>query len=100
MADINKETVRYLAKLCRIACTEVQEVALLHDMQKIIGYVEQLNEIDTEGLAICNNVSEILTQAPLRDDVIGDVLSRDEFLKNAPQHIGGLVRVPTVLKGA
>ena len=100
MADINKETVRYLAKLCRIACTEEQEEALLHDMQKIIGYIELLDEIDTEGLAPCNNVSESLIQAPLREDLTGDVLSREEFLKNAPQHIGGLIRVPQVLKGA
>src|SRR5437879_1212980 len=100
MADINKETVRYLAKLCRIACTEEQEDALLHDMQKIIGYIELLGQVNTEGLDYCNNVSEILTQAPLRDDAVGATLSRDEFLKNAPQHIGGLVRVPTVLKGA
>ncbi len=102
MADINKETVRYLAKLCRIACTEEQEEALLHDMQKIIGYIELLGEIDTEGkgLVPCNNVSESLTQAPLREDLTGEVLSREEFLKNAPQHIGGLIRVPTVLKGA
>ena len=95
---LSKETIHYLARLCRIACTEEQEEALLNDMQKILGYVELLNEIDTEGVDPCNNVSECHTQTPLRRDAVGSTLSRDEFLKNAPQHIGGMIRVPAVLK--
>ena len=98
MATLKKETVHYLAKLCRIACTEEQEDSLLHDMQKIIGYVELLNEINTDGVPPCLNVSECLSQTPQRNDVVGKTLSRDEFLKNAPQHIGGMIRVPAVLK--
>ena len=98
MANLNKETIHHLAKLCRIACTEEQEEKLLQDMQKILGYVEQLNEIDTSGFAPCVSVSEAVKQAPLRKDVTGHTLSREEFLKNSPSHIGGMIRVPPVLK--
>lgn len=99
MTQIDKKTVHYLAKLCRIACTEEQEEALLQDMQKILGYVEQLNEVNTDNLDPCNFVTTNLSQTPLRDDIVGKTLSRDEFLKNAPAHIGGMIRVPPVLKG-
>ncbi|MDB6081509.1 MAG: hypothetical protein JWO53_781, partial [Chlamydiia bacterium] len=44
MVQITKDTVRYLAKLCRIACTEEQEDTLLHDMKGVLNYVELLNE--------------------------------------------------------
>jgi aspartyl-tRNA(Asn)/glutamyl-tRNA(Gln) amidotransferase subunit C len=98
MAQIDKKTVKYLAKLCRIACTEEQEESLLHDMQEILGYVELLNEIDTKDAEPCNFVTEGLTQTPLRNDVVGPTLSRDDFLKNAPLTIGGMIRVPPVLK--
>ncbi len=98
MATIDKATIKRLAKLCRIACSEEQEDALLHDMQKIIGYVEQLSEINTDAIVPCNYVASTLSQTPFRADVPGQTLSRDEFLKNAPAHIGGMIRVPPVLR--
>lgn len=97
MAQLDKKTVKHLAKLCRIACTEEQEEKLLHDMQKILGYVEQLNELETDGVAPCNFVTECMTQTPLRKDVVEPSMSRKEFLDNAPQQVGGMIKVPPVL---
>lgn len=96
MVDIDKQTVKRLAALCRIACTAEQEEALLHEMQEIIEYVNQLDELDTTGLTECNLVTECLTQTPLRDDVVGDLISRKDFLKNAPDSVAGLIKVNPV----
>ena len=98
MAQLNRETIHYLSELARIACTEEEEAALLHDLRQILDYMEQLNELNTDGVAPCHTVLEHLTQTPIRDDVASATLSQKKFLENAPQKTGGFVRVPTVLK--
>jgi aspartyl-tRNA(Asn)/glutamyl-tRNA(Gln) amidotransferase subunit C len=98
MANLTKETVHYLTKLARIACTKEQEDALFEDMQKIVSYVELLDELNTEGVAPCNTVVQYVEKTPLRPDAVGQTLSREEFLKNSPSHIGGMIRVPPVLQ--
>lgn len=97
MAELNKETIQHLTRLCRIACTEEEQEALLHDLKKILDYIEQLQQIDTENVAPCNHVLEDMANV-LRDDEIGHVLNRGVFLSNAPSHIGGMIRVPPVFK--
>lgn len=97
MSNLDKETIKQLTRLCRIDCTEEEQESLLQDLKKILNYFEQLKEIDTENVAPCNQVLEELVNV-MRDDVVGDVLSRDVFLANAPAHIGGMIRVPPVIK--
>jgi len=99
MVQITLDTVRYIAKLSRIACTEAQEESLLRDMKGILSYIALLDEVSCDGVQPCNNVSECHSQTPLRADVVGATIPRDDFLKITPQHIGGMVRVPPVLKG-
>jgi|SRR5581483_12450673 len=98
MAHIDKKTVKYLAKLCRIACSEEQEEGLLRDMEEILSYIDQLNELDTKNVTPCNFVTEYIKKTPLRKDSEKNTLPSDEFLKGAPQQIGGMVKVPPVLK--
>jgi aspartyl-tRNA(Asn)/glutamyl-tRNA(Gln) amidotransferase subunit C len=97
MADLNKKTIEELSKLSRIGCTEEEQEAILEDLKKILNYVEQLREIDTEHVPPCNHVLDDIVNVT-RDDVVGEILKREEFLANAPSHIGGMVRVPPVLK--
>ena len=97
MADIKKETIKNLTLLSRIACTEEEQEALLQDLGKILKYFEQLEEIDTSKVPPCNHVLEGMSNV-MREDVVGKTLSREEFLKNAPSHVGGLIRVPPVKK--
>lgn len=98
MTQANKEMVHYLAKLSRIAVTKEEEELLLADLSKIIRYFEQLNEVDTTDIAPCTYLTPDTTKTPLREDVVKQSLSHDDFFKNTPDKIGGLVRVPTVLK--
>lgn len=97
MSDLNKETIKTLTRLCRINCTEEEQESLLTDLKKILDYIEQLQQIDTENVPICNHVLEDIGNV-MREDVVEGVLDREEFLANAPSHIGGMIRVPPVLK--
>ena len=98
MATLDKNTVKYLADLSRIAVSSAEEDSLLKDLKKILSYVEQLNEVDTANIQPCTYVTKALTQTPLREDVCETTLTREQFLKGAPQQIGGMLRVPQVIK--
>lgn len=97
MAKLDRESVKKLSKLCRINCTEEEAEKLVVDLQKILDYVEQLNAIDTEGIAPCNHVLKEVFNV-MRDDQIGETMPREALLANAPDKIGGFIRVPPVLK--
>ncbi|MBA2367914.1 MAG: Asp-tRNA(Asn)/Glu-tRNA(Gln) amidotransferase subunit GatC [Candidatus Protochlamydia sp.] len=97
MAELDKETIKNLTRLCRIDCTEEEQDALLNDLKKILNYIEQLEEIETKDVPPCDHVLDEIINV-MRDDEIGTVLDREVFLANAPSHIGGLVRVPTIIK--
>lgn len=98
MTTLDKSTVKYLAELSRIAVSPDEEEALLKDLKKILGYIEQLNEVDTSSIEPCTYVTKALSQTPLAEDIVQETLPRETFLKGAPQQIGGMVRVPPVLK--
>jgi aspartyl-tRNA(Asn)/glutamyl-tRNA(Gln) amidotransferase subunit C len=96
---MDEEELSKLIKLCRIEYTEEEKKALLQHLAKILKYVELLKEVDTEGVEPCCRVSENLTNV-LRDDEVGETLPRELFLANAPAHVGGMIRVPPVIKFA
>ncbi len=97
MAKLDKETIKKLTQLCRIDCTEEEQEAILADLERILGYIEQLNEINTDNVRPCNQILENMANV-MREDVVGETLDRDAFLANAPAHIGGMIRVPPVIK--
>ena len=96
MANLNKESIRKLSELSRIDCTEAEQEMLLKDLQSILGYFDQLQEIDTGDTPPCNNVLTGMANV-FREDTVGKTLPREVFLSNAPAHTGGLVRVPPVI---
>ena len=98
MATVDKKMIKYLAGLSRIAVSEEEEESLLKDLKKILGYVEMLNEVDTSQTKPCTYVALSVDKTPLREDVAEITLTREQFLKGAPLQIGGMVRVPPVLK--
>ena len=98
MQTLDKETVKYLAGLSRIDVSSHEEESLLKDLQKILNYIEQLNEVDTSNVQPCTYVTKTLKQTPLRADVVVPTLTREQFLKEAPDKISGMVRVPPVMR--
>lgn len=97
MAKLDKESIKTLSKLSRIKCSEEEQERLLEDMQKILNYVEQLHEVNTENVKPLNHVLPDVANV-MREDIVGETLPRQEFLKNAPDQIGGMIRVPPVIK--
>jgi aspartyl-tRNA(Asn)/glutamyl-tRNA(Gln) amidotransferase subunit C len=99
MAILTKESIKNLIKLSRIDCTEEEQDALLLDLEKILGLFNQLDEVDTENVSPCNQVIEGMANV-MREDTVGNVMPREVFLSNAPSQIGGMIRVPPVMKSS
>jgi aspartyl-tRNA(Asn)/glutamyl-tRNA(Gln) amidotransferase subunit C len=97
MADVDKKTIKSLTQLSRIECTEEEQEALLKDLKKILHYVELMNEVDTTHVPPCNQVMKNIANV-MREDIVQEVMSRETFLANAPSQVGGLIRVPPVIK--
>lgn len=98
MSNFTDSDFEHLRKLCRLDFTPEEKSEIFDSIQKVLGYVEQLNEVDTEGVASCNFVLRSTTSNSLREDEVKDILPRDQFLSNAPDQIGGMIRVPSVMK--
>ncbi len=97
MKKINKEILEDLAHLCCIRCSQETKEKLFRDLASILGYIELLSELDTEGEPPCDHVLEAI-QNVMRVDREGTTLKREVFLENSPSHVGGMVRVPPVIK--
>lgn len=95
---MNRDTLSDLKKLCRIRCSTEEEKDLLDSIQRILEYVRNLNEVDTTETKPCNYVLQEMASSSLREDIIGEQLSREQFLANAPDQTGGMIRVPPVMK--
>ena len=94
--SVDSATVRKIASLARIAVSDAEVDAFVPELNKILGLVEQLGEVDTSGVAPLAAV--IPNHLRLRDDVVTDGDIRDRVLKNAPQAEHGFFAVPKVIE--
>lgn len=97
--QLDKETIKKLTKLSRIDCTPDEQESILNDLKKILVYFEQLEEIDTTNIRPYSHVMEDIVNV-FREDIVEPTMSREDFLANAPSHIGGMIRVPPVIKSS
>lgn len=98
MTQFDAQTLAHLKKLCRIDCSPDEESDILNSITKILQAMEELNEVDTEGVKPCSFVLRSLSKNSLREDEVQDLLPREQFLSNCPSSVGGMVRTPPVLK--
>jgi len=94
--SVNAEQVRHVAKLARIAMSDAEVDALVPELNQILGWVEQLATVDTEGVEPLTAVIE--QRLRLRDDVVDDGDVRDKVLLNAPDAQHGFFAVPKVIE--
>ena len=94
--SVDAATVRHIARLARIAVSEEEVVALAPELSNILGWVEQLQEVDVEGVEPMTAV--IPNQLRLREDVVTDGGKRDDVLANAPAAEHGFFAVPKVIE--
>jgi aspartyl-tRNA(Asn)/glutamyl-tRNA(Gln) amidotransferase subunit C len=94
--SVSPEQVRHIAKLARIAMSDEELDRLLPELNNILGWVEQLGEVDTDGVEPLATVID--QKLRLRDDVVNDGNIRDEILANAPEAQHGFFAVPKVIE--
>ena len=92
--DINQ--VRHIAKLARIAMSEEELERLVPELNNILGWIEQLGEVDTNGVEPMRSVMPIA--AHWREDVVTDGNRPEEILQNAPKSHDGYFVVPKVVE--
>ena len=94
--SVDKETVRRIAKLARIALDDSQAAAMEHELNALLAWVEQLQEVNVEGVQPMTSVVE--QRLKMREDVVSDGGYADDLLKNAPQAEGHFFVVPKVVE--
>lgn len=94
--EVNDKLIENLANLARLKFGDNEKTAIKEDLQKMIAFVEQLQEVDTEGVAPLLHMTENVNI--LREDSVQGSVSREEGLKNAPDSDGQFFRVPKVIK--
>ncbi len=93
---ITKETVEHLAGLSKLKFSEKEVDGFIHDFQNIVNFVEQLKEVDTEGVEPLHYVYEP-EQSVLREDVVKQEITKQQALLNAAKKDSDYFKVPTVI---
>jgi aspartyl-tRNA(Asn)/glutamyl-tRNA(Gln) amidotransferase subunit C len=93
---IDEQTVDKIAHLARLELAPDEKAEMIADMNKILGFMDKLNEVDTTGV----EPLVYMTDEPnvLREDVVKQVITTEEALKNAPDHDGSHFLVAKVIK--
>ena len=97
MAHFDENDLLKLMTLSRIECSQAEKEKFNTSLSRIVSYIETLSQVNTDGISPCNHILETVSNVT-REDVVEDLLSRDVFLANAPSHVGGMVKVPPIIK--
>ena len=93
---IDAATVRRVAKLARIREPEARLEPLAQELSAILGWIEQLGEVDTDGVEPM--ASAVAVKLPLREDVVTEGGDAGAILANAPAKADGFFVVPKVVE--
>lgn len=93
---ITEETVDRIAELSKLEFNPDEKRAMVGDMNKILTFMEKLNELDTEGVEPLIYMTEEVNA--LRKDEVKHEITHEEALKNAPKKDSDYFRVPKVLE--
>lgn len=94
--SLSKDDVLKIAFLARIRVPEERLESLAGELNNIVGWVEQLAEVDTKGVAPMTSVVDVAT--PMRPDVVSDGAIADRVLANALDGEGTFFTVPKVVE--
>jgi aspartyl-tRNA(Asn)/glutamyl-tRNA(Gln) amidotransferase subunit C len=94
--EVNDAMIDKLAHLARLKFDEAEKQEIKTDLQRMIVFVEKLNELDLDGVEPLLHMSDEVNV--LREDKIKGSVSRSEALKNAPLHDEQFFKVPKVIK--
>jgi aspartyl-tRNA(Asn)/glutamyl-tRNA(Gln) amidotransferase subunit C len=93
---IDQENLQKIAHLARLNFDAKAAEKMSADLSQVLNWIEQLQEVDTEGVAPLTNMSSEINV--FREDQVGLQLTQEQALKNAPQQENGFFSVPKVME--
>jgi aspartyl-tRNA(Asn)/glutamyl-tRNA(Gln) amidotransferase subunit C len=93
---VDRDTVKRIAHLARLAIEDEQATTMEKELNALLSWVEQLQEVDVEGVEPMTSVVE--TRPYMRDDIVTDGGLAEEVTKNAPLTEGNFFVVPKVVE--
>ena len=94
--DVTDELIDKLANLARLDISEEEKPGIRNDLQRMIAFVEKINELDLDGVEPLLHMSN--ARLSLRNDEVRGSISREQALKNAPLHDDLFFKVPKVIR--
>ena len=92
---LTQKEVEYVAGLARIQISEAEKEQLSHQLSSILTYMEELNQVDTEGIS---PMASVVSQANvLREDEARESFPQDKALENASATKNGMFEVPKII---
>ena len=94
--EVTDALVDNLANLSRLSFTETEKTEIKGDLQRMIAFVEKLQEVDTTGTAPLLHMTDAVNV--YREDIVKGSIAREEAMNNAPETDGTFFKVPKVIK--
>jgi aspartyl-tRNA(Asn)/glutamyl-tRNA(Gln) amidotransferase subunit C len=94
--NVNDALIEKLANLSRLEFNEEEKEEIKNDLEKMIGFIDKLNELDTTGVEPLLHMSDNVNV--FRNDIVDGQISRKDVFKNAPLHDDEFFKVPKVIK--
>jgi len=94
MPHINRAQIDRVAELARLSLSDDEADRLASELDSFLGYVETLNELDTEGIVPTSHPIPLVT--PMRDDIPEPPIDPELAVRNAPETAAGAFVVPKV----
>jgi len=94
--EVNDALVDKLAQLAKLKFNASEKEEIKNDLQKMIAFIEKLNELDTTGVEPLLHMTDETNV--LREDEVKGSISREDAMKNAPMHDEQFFKVPKVIK--
>ena len=94
--EVNDELINKLANLSRLQFSDEEKEEIRNDLEKMIRFIDKLNELDTTGIAPLLHMSDEVNV--LRDDIVKGSISTTDALKNAPHHNEQYFLVPKMMR--
>lgn len=93
---VNDALIEKLAALSRLEFDETEKQDIKNDLEKMIGFIDKLNELDTSGVEPLLHMSENVNI--FRKDEVQGQIGKEEVFRNAPVHDNEFFKVPKVIK--
>jgi aspartyl-tRNA(Asn)/glutamyl-tRNA(Gln) amidotransferase subunit C len=94
--NVNDALIEKLANLSRLEFTEEEKAEIKNDLEKMIGFIDKLNELDTTGVQPLLHMSDNVNI--FRKDIVEGEINRKDVFRNAPLHDDEFFKVPKVIK--